>query len=126
MEDFLVYLIGGIKIVLTLLLLLGWLLAWRFKSKGGGNLLWIVYGSCVIIAAISMVLFQDLFGRNDAIREWFMSDQGLIATLNGGRGLSFQAAQSISSFTGIHVAGLFFCILAFYFWKSRLKKNLAK
>ncbi len=123
METFLVFLFAGLKLVFTLALLLGWIMAWRFKSKGGGNLLWIIYGICVIIAVTSMLLFQDIFGRNDTIREWFMSDQGFIASLNGGRGLSFPAAQSISLFNGIHIMGMLYCIIALYFWKSKLKKK---
>lgn len=123
MEAILVYLFGGIKILFSLSLILGWVIAWRFKSKGGGYLLWIIYCSCFVIAALLMLFPPDLFGRNDVVREWFMSDQGFIASINGGRGLSFPAAESISLTNGIQIMGMLFCISALYFWKSRLKKN---
>ncbi len=123
METFLVNLFAGFKLAFTLALLLGWLLAWRFKSKGGGYLLWIFYGVCVIIAALIMFLFQDLFGRNDAIREWFMSDTGFISFLNGGRGLRFPAAQSISLINGLQIMGLVYCIVSIFLWKTRLRKK---
>jgi hypothetical protein len=122
MESLLVYFFGGMKIVFSLTILLGWIFAWRFKKKGGGNLLWFIYGICVIIAALLILFPPDLFGRNDAVREWFMSDQGFIASLNGGRGLSFPAAQTISLTNGIQIMGMVFCITALLFWKIRIKK----
>jgi hypothetical protein len=122
METLLVYLFTGLKLVFALALLLGWILAWRFKSKGGGYLLWIIYIICVLIAAALLVFPPDVFSRNDTIREFFMSDQGFIATLNGHRGLSFPAAQSISLTNGIQIMGMLFCLISLFIWKSRLKK----
>ena len=123
MEAILVYLFGGIKILFSLSLLLGWILAWRFKSKGGGYILWIIFSICFVIAALLMLFPPDLFGRNDVVREWFMSDQGFIASLNGGRGLSFPAAESISLTNGIQIMGMVFCIATLFFWKRRISKN---
>jgi len=124
METFLVYFFAGLKLVCEIALLFGWILAWRFKSKGGGYLLWIIYIICVLIAAAFLFFPPDVFSRNDTVREFFMSDQGFIATLNGGRGLSFPAAQSISLTNGIQIMGMLFCLIALYVWKSRLKKFL--
>lgn len=124
METFLVYLFAGLKLVFTFTMLLGWIIAWRFKSKGGGYLLWIIYCICVVIAALLMIFPPDLFGRNDVVRELFMSDRSFIAWLNGGRGLRFPAAQSISLINGIQFIGMLFCIIALYFWKSKLKKKV--
>jgi hypothetical protein len=123
MEAFLVYLIAGLKLVFVITLLLGCIIAWRFKIKGGGNLLWIIYSTCVVIAALLMFFPPDFFGRNDTIREWFMSDQGFIAALNGGRGLRFPAAESISLTNGFQITGLLFGLIAIYFWKSKVKKS---
>jgi hypothetical protein len=119
METFLVFLSNGLKLVFTIVLLLGWIFAWKLKSKGGGYLLWIIYIVCVLIAAALMLFPPDLFSRNDAVREFFMSDQGFIASLNGGRGLRFPAAQSISVTNGIQIGGMLFCLIALYFWKRK-------
>jgi hypothetical protein len=124
METFLVYFSQGLKIVFALALLFGWILAWRFKSKGGGKSLWIIYGICIVIAAVLMIFYQDLFVRNDAIREWFMSDTGFVAEMNGGRGLRFPAAQSISMINGIQIMGMLFCIIALFVWTGKLNKKL--
>ncbi len=124
METFIVYFFLGLKLLCALALLLGWLLAWRFKKRGGGYLLWIIYISCVVIAAALMIIDPRLSSINLTIREWAMSDMGIIAFLNGGRGLRFPAAQSIALINGIQIMGFLFCIISLVIWKIKLKKKV--
>jgi hypothetical protein len=124
MEMFLVNLYTGLKFVFSLALLFGWILAWVFKSKGGGYLLWKIYCICFVIAALMFFLINQ-FSLGNGPLEWFMSDTGLIAALNGGRGLSFASAEYLTTFNSVPTVGILYCIITYYVWKSRLKKNLS-
>lgn len=129
-ERILVNLANGLQIALTVVLLLGWLPAWKARSKGAGNLLWWIYGTCMMMAVLMLFLGNPQFALGDRMRDTLLTgDHSPYATLDKvlggrGRGMSYSAGCYIAQVDGIRAVAIAYCIMSIWFWRSRFHKSL--
>lgn len=127
-EMMIVRMVQAIHIMLVVGLLVGWLPAWKLKAKGAGNVLWKIYGICMIVVVLLAVSGNPKFSLGDRMRDRLITgDHSPYAMLNkafGGRqrGMSYRAGCYIAQTDGIRITAIVYYFIVLYTWKSRCRK----
>jgi len=122
-----VRLVQTLHIALVASLLIGWLPAWKLKSKG--NLLWWIYGICIVMVLSMAILGNPQFSLGDRMRDSLVTgDHSPYAMLNklvGGRqrGMSYRAGCYIVQLDGVRIVAIAYWVMVVYGWKRLCRKT---
>lgn len=128
-EMMIVRIVQVFHIILVVGLLVGWLPAWKLKSKGAGNVLWKTYGICMIMVALLTVLGNPQFSLGDRMRDSLItgdhSPYAMLSKVFGGRqrGMSYRAGSYIAQSDGIRITAIGYYFIVLYIWRSRCRKT---
>jgi hypothetical protein len=125
MESLVLLVASGLKLVLTIALLVGWYPPLKAKArlpKIAGRL-WKVYFACLGIGVLMSVLNIRIWLGHFVRDVLFTGDSSPFAALNalfGGRhrGMSYEAGEFLVTWSGFHLAALAYIIITIWIWKA--------
>ena len=129
-ETIIVKFVFLLKFILPFVLVFGWFPARKLEAKGGGSLLWWIYGAGILTALLLIFTGNPVIGIGNYMRDMlFTSDISLWAKIDQlfggiGKGMRYDAGRYITELDGIRVVALAYCILTVCLWKIRLQKAI--